>query len=94
MTTNEQRKNLLEPNFSGHIEAVDGGPGLDEGPVEEVPVVGHEDVGLDVENVVEEPLQQLVLVRFVEHDKGTCRVADSLIYVFMYRLIIQNIYSR
>ena len=44
---------------------VNGCSGFDEGPVEEVSVVGDEDVRLHVQDVVEELLQQadLVLVK-------------------------------
>ena len=44
---------------------VNGRSGFDEGPVEEVSVVGDEDVRLHVQDVVEELLQQadLVLVK-------------------------------
>ena len=36
---------------------MDSGPRLDEGPVKKVAVVGHEDVGADLQNVVEPSLE-------------------------------------
>ena len=39
---------------------MDSGPRLDEGPVKKVAVVGHEDVGADLQNVVEPSLEKMV----------------------------------
>ncbi len=60
-----------EAYFSGHVEAVNGGPGLHERPVEEVAVVGDENVRPHIENVIEEALEQLALICLVEHDEGS-----------------------
>ena len=51
--------------------------GLDERPVEEVSVVGDEDVRLHVQDVVEELLQQadLVLKKSID-EKSLCRKND------------------
>lgn len=46
-----------ESNSFGHIVAVDGGPRLHERPVEEVAVVGDEDVWPHLVDVLEESLR-------------------------------------
>jgi hypothetical protein len=48
---------------------VHGGPGLHERPIEEISVVSDEDVGLHIQNVVEESLDERQLVDFVEYDE-------------------------
>ena len=53
---------LGEANFLCHVQTVNCRSGLDEGPIEEVSVVGDENVRLDVQDVVEELLQEAQLI--------------------------------
>ena len=53
---------LGEADFLGHVETVNCRSGLDERPIEEVSVVGYENVRLDVKDVVEELLQEAQLI--------------------------------
>ena len=60
---------LGEADLAGHVHTVDGGARLDEGPVEEVTVVGDEYVRPHLENVVEPLLKQSQLILLVENDE-------------------------
>ncbi len=75
-----------EADFSGHVEAVNGGPGLHERPVEEVAVVGDENVRPHVQNVIEEALEQLALVRLVEHDEGALELGLRGVFEILHGL--------
>ncbi len=88
----DTQQNFMDPqhwpeaNFSGHVEAVNGSPGLHERPVEEVAVVGDKDVRPHVQNVIEEALEQLALVRLVEHDEGTLELGLRGVFEILHGL--------
>jgi len=58
---------LCDADFRGHVQTTRVGALFDERPIEEVPVVGHEDLGPHFLHMCKESPQERLLVDLVEH---------------------------
>lgn len=67
----------LEADLLQHVHAMLGGPGLNEGPVEPVAVVGDVYGRLDFPHVIEPAPEHGLLVGHVPHREGPCMPISS-----------------